>query len=179
MGTFRRVLAAIGTVELAIAVVAFTFVVVLTTFQVLYRYSLGGSIWWGQEVAQLAMLIAYFFGIAYVYKAKQDVVISFMVNRLSHRRQIALAIFAHLLTAMFCLIVMATGLELAPHQLVFFTYILGIPRFYSTLPLIIASASMALTATYYAIAAWQSRDASPEMAHIAERDSLIVVGPEV
>ena len=72
-----------------------------------------------------------------------------------------------------------TGLELAPAQLVFFTYILNIPRFYSTLPLIIASASMALTAVYYAIAAWQSRHLPPEAAEQGEREALIVVAPEV
>ena len=33
------------------------------------------------------------------------------------------------------------------------TYILHIPRFYSSLPLILASASMAATAAYYGLAA--------------------------
>jgi len=73
----------------------------------------------------------------------------------------------------------ATGLELAPAQLVFYTYILNIPRFYSTLPLIIASASMAVTAVYYAIAAWQSRNLSAEDATKAEKESLIADAPEV
>src|SRR5258705_1162668 len=179
MRGFRKVLAAVGFVELWVAIAAFVFVVGLTMTQVLYRYLLAGSIWWAQEIAQLAMLVAYFFGIAYVYKAKQDIIVGFLVNRLSRRVQVALTIFTQVLIVMFCLFLVVTGLELAPAQLVFFTYILNIPRFYSTLPLIIASASMAMTAVYYAIAAWQSRHVGTEAAEEAERKHLIVVGPEV
>src|SRR5262245_22896496 len=153
MHTFRKALAAIAFVELWVAMAAFVFVIVLTMVQVLYRYLLAGSIWWAQEVAQLGMLIAYFFGIAYVYKAKQDIVVGFLLNWLSRPTQVVLNIFSQILIALFCLVLVITGLELAPSQLVFYTYILNIPRFYSTLPLIIASASMAATAIYYAITA--------------------------
>ena len=75
-----RLLAAIGFVELWVAIAAFVFVVGLTMTQVLYRYLLAGSIWWAQEIAQLGMLVAYFFGIAYVYKAKQDIIVGFLVK---------------------------------------------------------------------------------------------------
>jgi len=43
----------------------------------------------------------------------------------------------------------------------------------------VASASMAITAVYYAIVAWQSRKLSPEAAEQAERDSLVVAASEV
>jgi len=68
-------------------------------------------------------------------KAQQDIVVGFLLNRLSRRTQLVLTIFGQLLIAGFCLVLVVTGLELAPSQLVFFTYILNIPRFYSTLPL--------------------------------------------
>src|SRR4029077_18720327 len=164
MHGFRKVLAGIGFVELWGAIVAFVFVVGLTMTQVGYRYLLSGSIWWAQEIAQLAMLVAYFLGIAYVYKAKQDIIVGFLLKRLRRPVQVALAIFAQIVIAAFCIVLVLTGLDLAPSQLVFFTYILNIPRFYSTLPLIVASASMAVTAIYYAIAAWQSRHAGAEEA---------------
>jgi len=179
MKAYRRVLAAIGFVELWVAIVAFVFVVLLAMTQVLYRYLLAGSIWWAQEIAQLAMLVAYFFGIAYVYKAKQDIIVGFLVSRLRRRTQVALAILTQVLIAAFCLFLVMTGLELAPGQLVFYTYILNIPRFYSTLPLILASISMALTAVYYAIGAWQSRNLSGEAAETAEREALVADAPEV
>ena len=179
MAAFRKILAAVAFLELWVAMTAFVFVIVLTMIQVGYRYLFAGSIWWAQEIAQLAMLIAYFLGIAYVYKAKQDIIVGFLVRRLPRRIQVALAIFAQIVIATFCSVLVLTGLELAPSQLVFFTYILNIPRFYSTLPLIIASASMAVTAVYYAIAAWQARHATTEAAEAIEQKDLIVVGPEV
>jgi len=64
MNTFRKALAAVAFVELWVAMTAFVFVIVLTMVQVSYRYLLSGSIWWAQEIAQLAMLVAYFLGIA-------------------------------------------------------------------------------------------------------------------
>jgi TRAP-type C4-dicarboxylate transport system permease small subunit len=179
MHSFRKILAAIGLVELWVAIAAFIFVVGLTMVQVLYRYLLAGSIWWAQEIAQLAMLVAYFFGIAYVYKARQDIIVGFLVSRLPRRVQFALTIFTQILIALFCLFLVVTGLELAPAQLVFFTYILNIPRFYSTLPLILASASMTATAVYYAIVAWQSRKLPLWEAEEADRNALIVVASEV
>jgi TRAP-type C4-dicarboxylate transport system permease small subunit len=179
MAAFRKLLAAIGFAELWIALVAFVFVIVLTMTQVGYRYLLAGSIWWAQEVAQLAMLVAYFFGIAYVYKARQDIIVGFLLKRLPRGAQTVLAIIGQLVIAAFCAVIVYTGLELAPSQLVFFTYILNIPRFYSTLPLIIASASMALTAIYYAIAAFQSRNLDAERAEAFERRMLIAEVGEV
>src|SRR6476620_10638400 len=97
MHGFRKILAAIGLVELWVAIAAFIFVVGLTMVQVLYRYLLAGSIWWAQEIAQLAMLVAYFVGIAYVYKARQDIIVGFLVSRLPRRVQFALTMFTQLL----------------------------------------------------------------------------------
>jgi TRAP-type C4-dicarboxylate transport system permease small subunit len=180
MAAFRRVLAAIAVIELWVALTAFVFVIALTMIQVGYRYLLAGSIWWAQEIAQLGMLIAYFLGIAYVYKAKADIIVGFLLLRLPRSAQVVLAVFGQVVIAIFCAVLVVTGLELAPSQLVFFTYILNIPRFYSTLPLIVASASMTATAIYYAIAAWQSRHARTEAeAEEFERKSMIVAGPEV
>jgi TRAP-type C4-dicarboxylate transport system permease small subunit len=173
MAVFRKFLAAIGFAELWIALLAFIFVIVLTMIQVGYRYIFAGSIWWAQEVAQLAMLVAYFFGISYVYKAKQDIIVGFLLKRLARGTQVTLAVVGQLIIAAFCVVIVYTGLELAPSQLVFFTYILNIPRFYSTLPLIIASASMALTAVYYAAVAFQSRNLNAEEAEALEREMLI------
>ena len=103
MRVFRKILAAIGFAELWVAMAAFVFVIALTMVQVIYRYAFAGSIWWAQEIAQLGMLIAYFFGIAYVYKAKQDIVVGFLVSRLSRRVQVGLTTFTQILIVLFCL----------------------------------------------------------------------------
>ena len=68
LAALQRGLAVLGRAELLISVAAFAFVAALTTWQVVLRYGFGGAIWWAQEVAQLAMLVSYFFGIAYVYQ---------------------------------------------------------------------------------------------------------------
>lgn len=153
LARFGRGLAWLGRVELGLAVAAFAFVATLTMVQVTLRYGFGGALWWAQEVSQLAMLAAYFFGIAYVYKANQDVLIQFVVQRLPAALQFGLYLAIQVLIAAFCLLVAAQGLLLAPSQLNFRTYILNIPKFYSTLPLILASLSMAATAIHYALAA--------------------------
>lgn len=157
LAALQRGLAVLGRAELLISVAAFAFVAALTTWQVVLRYGFGGAIWWAQEVAQLAMLVSYFFGIAYVYKANQEIVIHFIVQRLAPARQHALYIAIQLLVAAFCAMAAVQGLLLAPSQLNFRTYILNIPKFYSTLPLILASLSMAVTALYFAAAAWRRR----------------------
>lgn len=154
LATWRRGLYWVGRTELAISVAAFAIVAALTTWQVVLRYGFAGSIWWAQEVAQLAMLVSYFFGIAYVCKANQDVVIHFVAQRLPAHWQRPLYLAVQALIAAFCLVVAVVGLLLAPQQLRFKTYILNIPKFYSTLPLILASLSMAATAAYFGLAAW-------------------------
>src|SRR3954462_5730215 len=100
MLTFRKILAAIGAVELWVAMTAFVIVILLTMVQVLYRYLLAGCIWCAQEVAQLGMLIAYFLGIAYVYKAKQDIVVGLLVSPLSRPMQAVLTIATQILIAL-------------------------------------------------------------------------------
>ena len=107
------------------------------------------------------------------------IIVGFLLKRLPRRAQVALAVFGQIVMVLFCALLVVTGLELAPSQLVFYTYILNIPRFYSTLPLIVASASMTLTAVYYAIVAWQSRHVSVGEIDAFEHRNLIVEAPEV
>ena len=155
LARFGRGLRWIGRAELHLAVIAFAFVAGLTFYQVILRYAFAGSIWWAQEVAQLAMLVSYFFGIAYVYKANQDIVILMIVERLPAATQLTLYLAIQALIVLFCLVVFAQGVLLAPSQLNFRTYILNIPKFYSTLPLLLASLSMAATAVYFGLCAWR------------------------
>lgn len=175
LAAMRRALYRIGRAELVLAVAAFAFVAALTIYQVVLRYGFGGSIWWAQEIAQLAMLIAYFFGIAYVYKANQDIAIRFIAQRLPARWQPPLYLGIQILIIAFCALVAVEGLLLAPSQLRFKTYILNIPKFYSTLSLIIASVSMAATAAYFALATWRRWRDSPGGLHIDPLEAELTV----
>lgn len=154
LAALRRGLRFVGRIELAVAVVAFAFVGGLTAWQVVLRYAFGGAIWWAQEVAQLGMLVSYFLGIAYVVKANQDVAIKMLVQRFPQRLQRVAYLGAQAVAFCFCIVVAVQGLLLAPQQLAFKTYILNIPKFYSTLPLILAALSMAATTLYFGLAAW-------------------------
>lgn len=175
LAALRRGLYWIGRAELLLAIAAFAAVALLTAYQVVLRYGFSGSLWWAQEVAQLAMLVAYFFGIAYVYKANQDIVILFIAQRLPARwrRPLYLAIQATI--AGFCMMVAIQGLLLAPNQLRFKTYILNIPKFYSTLPLIIASISMTVTAVYFALAARQAWRGSSGQTDLEQMEAELAI----
>ena len=121
------------------------------------------------------MLVAYFLGIAYVCKANQDVVIHFVAKRLPARRQFPLYLLIQALVVAFCLTVAVQGLLLAPNQLRFRTYILNIPKFYSTLPLIVASLSMAATAAYFGVAAWRRWRDGPDRPGIAALEAELTI----
>jgi TRAP-type C4-dicarboxylate transport system permease small subunit len=175
LAALRRGLAWLGRVELTLAVVAFAAVAALAIWQVILRYGFAGSIWWAQEVSQLAMLVAYFLGIAYVAKANQDIVVQFVVAGLPRRWRLRLYVAIQALIVAFCLVVAVTGALLAPQQLRFRTYILNIPRFYSTLPLILASLSMAATAAYFCLAAWRRRDEDADLDRVEEELTILRV----
>ena len=176
LAALRRGLYVVGRAELTIAVAAFAFVGVLTTTQVVMRYAFAGAIWWAQEVAQLAMLVSYFLGIAYVVKANQDVAIKMVVQRFPERLQRRVYLATQLLAAAFCIMVAIQGWRLAPQQLAFKTYILNIPKFYSTLPLIIGSMSMAATAIYFTLAAylrWRDDPEAPDLAALEDELAIL------
>ena len=97
------------------------------------------------------ILGAYFFGISYVYKAKQYLVIDVLFEQLTDRVKVVLFVIAQVLTALFCLMIVVELLGIAPGQLRMKTYILRFPQFYSSVPLLIASASMTVTAIYYGV----------------------------
>jgi TRAP-type C4-dicarboxylate transport system permease small subunit len=119
-------------------------------------------LWWTQEVSQLASLVAYFFGISMIYKLRQDIVILFVYRSLPKSVQFHLFFVIQALIALFVFVVVQQAIDIAPMQLRNRTYILNIPKFYSTLPLLIASLSMLATAIYHLLAvgyaAWTTGD---------------------
>ena len=97
------------------------------------------------------ILGAYFFGISYVYKAKQYLVIDVLFEKFNDRVKVVLFVISQILTILFCMMLFVELLGIAPGQLRMKTYILRLPQFYSSIPLLIASASMVLTSIYYLI----------------------------
>ena len=116
------------------------------------RFAFNYGIWWIQEIVQLAILSAYFLGTSYIFKARQYLVIDLVFDRLGDRSRIAVYLAIQLLTAAFCLMLVIELLGLAPGQLRMKTFVLHVPRFYASIPLPVASASMLVTALYYGLA---------------------------
>ena len=72
LAIFRQALRYVGRVELAVAVMSFTAVVVLNLTQITLRL-FDSSIWWAQEVSLLLAMIAYFIGVSCVFRLRQFV----------------------------------------------------------------------------------------------------------
>jgi TRAP-type C4-dicarboxylate transport system permease small subunit len=151
LARYRGVLRTIGYAELVLASASFAGVVVLNCVQIGLRMLTPWSVWWVQEVSQLASLLAYFFGISMIYKLRQDVVILFVYRRLPESARFYLFFMIQALIVLFVFLVAQQALDIAPMELRNRTYILNIPKFYSTLPLLIASLSMLATAIYHLI----------------------------
>lgn len=151
----KRILAVIGKIELTLAVIALVIVVVLSAAQAILRYTIGASLWWAQEVAQLTIVIAYFFGISYLFKIRQYILIEFLSMKMSVRIQLMLYIMAQILTILFTATVFVLLVRFAPMLMQMTTPTLGLPEFLRSLPLAIASTMMVLTSLYYlAFALW-------------------------
>ena len=154
-----RALGLLGWIELATTVAAFTSVIVLVSAQIFFRYVFDVGLVWVQEVSQLLILTAYFFGISFVFKSRRYLIVSILFDRFPEAAKLPLYIGCQMLTAAFCAMLFLELLGIAPQQFYMKTYILQIPRFYSSLPLLIASISMTLTAVYYTVEAIRMRSA--------------------
>ena len=150
-GLAAKALRLVGRLELLLMLVTFIGVVGLVSGQVFLRYVFNFGIVWAQEISQLLMLVAYFFGTSYVYKARQYLIIEFFFDRVPERWRLILYLATQALTVAFCTMLLVELIGIAPAQLRMKTHILHLPRLYSSLPLAIASASMAATAVYYCV----------------------------
>lgn len=145
----KRFLAVIGKVELTLAVIALAIVVVISGSQAILRYTIDASLWWAQEVAQLTIVIAYFFGVSYLFKIRQYILIEFLSMKLNIRIQLMLYIMAQVLTIAFTVTVFVLLMRFLPILMDMTTPTLGLPEFLRSAPLAIASTMMALTSFYY------------------------------
>lgn len=145
----RRVLAFIAQIELTLAVIALVIVVVLSAAQAILRYTIDASLWWAQEAAQLTIVVAYFFGISYLFKIRQYILIEFLSMKMSIRVQLMMYIVAQIITIVFTATIFVLLVRFAPMLLQMTTPTLGLPELLRSMPLAIASTMMVLTSLYY------------------------------
>lgn len=151
MSLFGTLLRLLGRVELAVAVGTFCAAMVLVIAQVGAR-QIDASLWWAQEWAQLLVMYAYFLGISHLYQVRQMIVVEFVFIRLPRRWQVCLYIATQIAVAAFCGIIIVSAWRNMPMELRFPSFVIQVPRFYWTLPLMIASVSMILSSLYFTIA---------------------------
>jgi TRAP-type C4-dicarboxylate transport system permease small subunit len=92
--------------------------------------------------------------------------------------QVWLYVLAQILIGLVSAVILVESIKLAPSQFHFHTFILGIPKFYSTAPLLLAALSLLATAIYYGIAVpWAARRGNG-IASLseAEADVLVIEG---
>jgi TRAP-type transport system small permease protein len=154
LAMLRRALRVVALAERYLASATFLAVVALSCTEVAMRYLFRSSLWWSQEVALLLMLVAYFFGASYVFKTRQYVVVDLLVQRLPIHLHVQLYLLAQALIGSVAAVILVQAIGLAPSQLQFYTFILDIPKFYSTLPLLLAALSILVTTLYYGVAMW-------------------------
>lgn len=172
----KRILVFIGRIELTLAVIAMVIVVVLSGAQAILRYTIGASLWWAQEVAQLTIVISYFFGISYLFKIRQYILIEFLSLKFSVRIQLMFYIFAQILTILFTATVFVLLMRFAPMLMQMTTPTLGLPEFLRSLPLAIASTMMVVTSIYYlAFGIWALVTAVPGTS-LDEIEELAIIG---
>lgn len=149
LASAKRVLGVIGRIELTLAVIALVIVVVLSAAQAILRYTIGASLWWAQEVAQLTIVVAYFLGVSYLFKIRQYILIEFLSMKLSIRNQLRLYVVAQIITIVFTATVFVLLMRFAPMLMQIYTPTLGLPEFLRSVPLAIASTMMVVTSLYY------------------------------
>lgn len=161
MGAFRRALAALGLAELALAAAALVAISALNAAGVVMRYGLNSSLVWAEEISLLLMNVMVFLGAAVMYKARAYVVLEYFYRRLPPAPQHWLSVLTWALACAFAALAAGYAVSLYPLQINTTSYILELPRFYATVPLIFGCASIAVASAYYFWLALRRREAVP------------------
>lgn len=149
LADFRRFLRVVGNIEISIAIAALVVVVVLSAAQTLLRYLYGTSLWWSQEVSEIAILSSYFFGISYVFKTRQYILIEFIVSTLPLRLQLACYIVAQVLTVLFAAALVWLFYLFLPTLFSMRTTVMGWPAWILPAPIAVSSVMIIVTSSYY------------------------------
>ncbi|MGQ0650703.1 MAG: TRAP transporter small permease [Betaproteobacteria bacterium] len=160
MGVFRRALAALGLAELTLAAAALVAITGLNAAGVVMRYGLNASLVWAEEISLLLMNVMVFLGAAVMYKARAYVVLEYFYRRLPPGPQRGLTLLTWALACAFAALAAGYAVSLYPLQINTTSYILELPRFYATVPLIVGCASIAAASAYYFWQALHGRDAA-------------------
>jgi len=149
MHSVRRALAAWGMAEMFVAAGCLVAISCLNAAGVLMRYGFNSSIVWSEEISLLLLNVMVFLGAAVMYKARAYVVLEYFFRKFSAPLQHWLTLATWALACTFAAITAFYGASLYPLQINTTSFILELPRFYATIPLIIGCASIACVSAFY------------------------------
>ncbi len=174
LGPFGRALRLVGRCELLVAVLALLAITGLTMAAIVVRYAFNASLVWSEEISLLLTNVLVFIGAAAMHMARADVALEFFVRRFPPRIQWPLALLAWFCSLALGTVIVFEAVALYPLQINTTSYILELPRFYATIPLIVGGASIAATSLYYCAVSWRGwRDG----AVVQERESKTALLP--
>ena len=148
--TARAALRALGRFEALAMMLALVGVTLLTGVSVALRDLFAISLVWAQEISLLMFHVLVFSGAGLVYKARAYITMDFVFRALPSGAQQALMFATWVVAALFPLAVLWQGLGLYSRQITTMTYILELPRFFFTVPLLFGTVSLFLTNAFYA-----------------------------
>ena len=148
---FRQALSWLIKFEIMASIVALAVICVLTLVAVIVREA-GGSLLWSEEVSLLMMKIAVFQGAAGMYAHRAHIYVDGLTLLFPRNVQYALSILGWVLVGCFAALVVFQGLQTYPKQIATRSYLLQLPKFYFTVPLIIGAATIFLVSLYYLFA---------------------------
>lgn len=141
---------ALGAAELVVAAAAFLFTCGLVSLNAGLRYLANSSIVWSEEGALLATNVFVFVGAAVIFKARADVAVSYVLDKMPPRAAAWIEFATFAAAAAFLATMAIQAAALWPLQRYTSTFILDISRFWFTVPLIWGATSMFLTSLAFA-----------------------------
>ncbi len=133
-------------IQLIVAVISLLTIIVSITLGVIFRYFIF-PLQWVEEIAILAFVWLSFFGASVAYYRKKHIVADFLVSLFSEKKQLQLRIIVYILVLCFLVIAAIATIRLvfeSGHIMRSKTVIVGIPRMYDFLPLLIIWPYMAM-----------------------------------
>jgi len=149
-GVARSALRLLGRLEIAAVILSLVIICFLTGAAIVLRYGFDASLLWGEEVSLLLMKIMIFLGAAAIYKGRAFICVGLVFDAVPGAVQYLLSVLAWIAAMVFAAVVVWQGILLYPTQINVRTYLLELPKFYFTVPLIFGAASIFLTSAYYA-----------------------------
>ena len=147
----RPVLSWLVRLQTVASVVALVVICGLTLLAITAREA-GTSVLWTEEVSLLMMKVVVFQGAAGIYARRAYIVVGGLVSLFSPRLQWLVSLLAWAFIGGFAALVAYQGLQTYPTQIAIRSYLLELPKFYFTVPLIVGAATICLTSVYYLLA---------------------------